>query len=102
MKMILIIMTLTSAPSVFASLECLDARATLFAPCNEGQKRVFVQGTCAKTYEIESTYCSTDGSPNCLDARATLFPPCSGETRIFVQGQCLENYEVEHSYCAKR
>lgn len=83
---------------------CVDVRAADFAPCAQGQERVFVQGPCAKTYEAESTYCSnTATAPKCRDARATLFLLCqNGETRIYVQGKCLRRVLFEHSYCAQR
>lgn len=103
MKKIIMAIAMVLSASAFANDQCIDVRAAFFAPCDEGEKLVFVQGICAKSYEAESTYCAPIEAPQCLDIRATLFPPCEeGKTRIYVQGRCNKSYKIEHTYCAVR
>ncbi|MEN0060356.1 MAG: hypothetical protein AAGB31_16065 [Bdellovibrio sp.] len=84
--------------------ECIDGRTADFAPCNQNEKRVYLQGACTKPYQAESTYCSPlNSTQNCIDVRGADFGPCSyGQKRIYIQGKCRRNYEIEHTYCAKR
>jgi len=103
MKTLSILILLISASTASAALNCLDLRATTFTPCDPGEERMYVQGSCQKSYQVESTYCAVEGNPECKDARVAHFSPCEdGEKRIFIQGQCTRRYQVEHTYCAKR
>jgi len=39
---------------------CIDKRAALVGPCEEGTNRYFYQGTCKESNEFEHTYCASE------------------------------------------
>lgn len=81
---------LTSTQSILANNQalCTDKRAALIGPCADADKsRFFIQGSCSKSYEFETTYCATEEMTNfeTIEEEVELpFEPHNGyETALF-------------------
>ena len=47
-----------------ANDQCIDGRAALVGPCEEGTQRFYDRGSCTRAYEFENTYCATEEMTN--------------------------------------
>jgi len=89
MKTIIMTFFLILVNQSFGETNCVDKRVAFFAPCSEGQERIYEQGQCKELYEVEKTYCKDIKKLVAITGNAQLGPKFGGMQEVIIRGKAV-------------